>query len=321
VVEVSTLADALAAVGHPGIASSRQPVLRTAEATLLTLATLDRNGTPAWHGVWIDTKGVRPLGPDLPASLLVDRSTSPPATVALVDLLQAAYRSYVEWLEALGARLDALEGAPDPAPLPELAALLHALAGTRKQIVRLEVLVAELDGGLGGHFPGLPAYLPAVRGEVAHLDDLSQGLAQGVRDLVAIRNAVEGNRLAAAANRLGEVSNRIAALANTSNLRMLGVAYIALVLALVSVVVLIPNTAATILGMPSAAWVPGLWVDVVLIVLAVVPMVIVFSRPWVWNTLRGLPTFERRTAEGLSDLPEISPQRGQDDASLIRPSR
>jgi hypothetical protein len=241
--------------------------------------------------------------------------------VALVDLVQAAYRSYVEWLESLGARLDALEGKPDPAPLTELGALLHALAGTRKQITRLEVLVAELDGALGSNFPGLEKYLPAVRAEVDHLDELSAGLAQGVRDLVAIRNAVEANQLAAAANRLGEVSNRIAALANTSNLRMLGVAYIALVLALVSVVVLIPNTAATILGMPSAAWVPGLWVDVVLIVLAVVPMVIVFSRPWVWNTLRGLPSYERRTSEGLSDLPEVPAQDVDGDASLLRQSR
>jgi hypothetical protein len=290
VAEVTTLPEALTAVGHPGLASSRRPVLRT-------------------------------RGPTPPTSLLIEGTKATPPTVALVDLVQAAYRSYVEWLESLGARLDALEGKPDPAPLTELGALLHALAGTRKQITRLEVLVAELDGALGSNFPGLEKYLPAVRAEVDHLDELSAGLAQGVRDLVAIRNAVEANQLAAAANRLGEVSNRIAALANTSNLRMLGVAYIALVLALVSVVVLIPNTAATILGMPSAAWVPGLWVDVVLIVLAVVPMVIVFSRPWVWNTLRGLPSYERRTSEGLSDLPEVPAQDVDGDASLLRQSR
>ncbi len=319
--EVSSLADALSAVGYPGLSSSRRPVLRSAGATLLTLATLDRAGAPVWHGIWIDAGGVRPLGSEVPPSLLVEGSKAPPATIALVDLLQAAHRSYVEWLEALGGRLDALEGRPDPAPLPELGALLHALAGARKQIVRLEVLSAELDGALGSKFPGLEAYLPSVRAEVSHLDELSAGLAQGVRDLVAIRNAIEANQLAGAANRLGEVSNRIAALANTSNLRMLGVAYIALVLALVSVVVLIPNTGATILGMPSAAWVPGLWVDLILIVLGIVPMVVVFSRPWVWNTLRGLPTFENRTQEGLSDLPEVPAQNVDGDASLIRQSR
>jgi hypothetical protein len=321
VVDVTTLSDALTAVGHPGLASSRRPVLRSSDATLITLATLDREGNPVWHGIWIDPKGVRPLGPSIPSSLLSGGTKVAPATVGLVDLVQAAYRSYVEWLEGLGARLDVLEGKPDPAPLPELGALLHALAGVRKQVVRLEVLVTELDGALGRNFPGLEAFIPTFRGEVGHLDEISAGLAQGVRDLVAIRNAVEANQLAAAANRLGEVSNRIAALANTSNLRMLGVAYIALVLALVSVVVLIPNTAATILGVPAAAWVPGIWVDLILVVLAIVPMVVVFSRPWVWNTLRGLSSYEGRTAEGLSDLPEVPAQTVNSDASLLRQSR
>ncbi|MGA8302406.1 MAG: hypothetical protein WA691_06595 [Thermoplasmata archaeon] len=296
-------------------------MLRTHDASLLTLATLGADGGPEWHGIWIDTEGVRPLGPSVPPSLLLEGAKVAPATVALVDLAQAAYRSYIEWLEILGGRLDSLEGQPDPVPLSELGALLHALAGTRKQIVRLEVLLAELDGTLGAKFPGLEAYLPPLRAEVAHLDELSAGLAQAVRDLVAIRNAVEANRLSAVANRLGEVSNRVATLANTSNLRMLGVAYIALVLALVSVVVLIPNTAATILGVPTAAWVPGYWVSTILIVLAVVPIVVVFSRPWVRNTLRGLGSYERRTAEGIADLPEVPAQDVGADASLLRQSR
>jgi hypothetical protein len=319
--KVSTLAEAISAVGYPDLDLSRRPVLRSAGASLLTLATLDPAGVPSWHGIWIDAEGIRPLGPEIPRSLLVEGTKAPSATVSLVDLMQAAYRSYVERLEALGGRVDLLEGKPDPAPLAELGGLLHALAGSRKQIVRLETLVAELDGPLGTKFPGLGAFLPTVRTEVSHLDELSQALAQSVRDLVSIRNSVEANELASAANRLGEVSNRIAALANTSNLRMLGVAYIALVLALVSVVVLIPNTGATILGMPSAAWVPGIWVDLILVLLAIVPMLVVFSRPWVWNTLRGLPTFESRTQEGLSDLPEVPAQSVDRDASTIRQSR
>jgi hypothetical protein len=321
VAAITTLEGALAALGHPSLGVSRRPVFRTSKATLVTLATLDAAGSPVWHGIWMDARGIRPLGPDVAPSLLTEGSTAAAPTIDLVNLLQAAYRSYVEGLEALGGRLDLLEARPDPAPLSELGALLHALARTRKQVVRLEVLVAELDGGLGLKFPGVEAYLPGVRAEVTHLDELASGLAQGVRDLVAIRNAVEANELAGAANRLGEVSNRIAALANTSNLRMLGVAYIALVLALVSAVVLIPNTGATILGMPSAAWVPGLWVDLILIVLAVIPAVIVFSRPWVRNTLRGLPTFERRSQEGLADLPEVPAQAVDEDPSRIREAR
>ena len=320
-VEVTNLPEALAAIGHPGLSSSRRPVLRNADATLLTLATLEPNGTPVWHGLWVDPRGVRELGPNVAPSLIVDRGRVAPPTVLLVDLVQAAYRSYIERLEALGERVDALEGKPDPAPLGELGALLHALAGARKEVVRLEILVTELDSPVGRSFPGVETFLPEFRGEVVHLSEVGNGLAQGVRDLVAIRNAVESNRLAAAANQLGTVSNQIASLANTSNLRMLGVAYVALVLALVSVVVLVPNTAATILGMPSAAWVPGLWVDAILIVLAVAPMAIVFSRPWVWRTLRGLPSYERRTAEGLSDLPEVPASGGSGDASLLPRSR
>lgn len=318
--EISTLAEASSAVGQPNLDASRRPVLRSASSTLVSLATLDPKGAATWHGIWIDTKGIRPLGPELQRSLTTEGSTAPAATIALVDLVQAAYRSYIERLEDLAGRLDAVEEKPDPAPLPLLGSMLRSLARVRREVVRLETLVAELDGALGSKFPGLATFLPSIRGEVAHLDELSTGLAQVVRDLVAIRNSVEANELAAAANRLGEVSNRIAALANTSNLRMLGVAYIALVLALISVVVLIPNTGATILGMPSAGWVPGLWVDLILIVLAVVPIVVVFSRPWVWKTFRGLPAFEGRTQEGLSDLPEVQARDVDGDASAIRQS-
>ncbi|HTZ61238.1 MAG TPA: hypothetical protein VMC82_01130 [Thermoplasmata archaeon] len=315
-VEVTSLSEALTAIGHPGLTSSRRPVLRSADATLITLATFDPDGAPIWHGLWIDAGGVRALGPDVGPSLVPGRERLAAPTLRLVDLVHAAYRTYIERLESLGERIDALEGKPDPAPLPELGSLLHALAGARKQIVRLEVLVAELDGPLGEGFPGLPGFLPEFRSTATHVDQVAQGQAQAVRDLVAIRNAVESNQLAAAANRLGEVSNGIAALANTSNVRMLGVAYVALVIALVSVVVLIPNTGATILGMPSAAWVPGVWVDVILVVLAIVPLVLVFTRPWVRQTFRALPSFESRTAEGLSDLPEVGPDATASDRPL-----
>jgi hypothetical protein len=167
------------------------------------------------------------------------------------------------------------------------------------------LVVTELDGPLGSSFPGLADHITSIRAEVAHLEALSAGLAQVVRDLLSLRNAIESNRLAEAANELGRVSNRIAALANSSNVRMLGVAYLAFVLGLVSVVVLIPNTAATVLGMPSAAWVPGLWVDLILVVLAIVPIAIVFSRSWVLRLLRGLGSYEARSSEGISDLPEV----------------
>jgi hypothetical protein len=314
----TTIADALTAIGHPGLASSRRPVLHRGDATLVTLAALAADGSPTWRGLWLDPSGARVLGPPAPPSLLTQTGHLPSPTAELLDLLEAAYRSYVDWLEVLGGRLDTLEGRPDPAPLAELGALLHAIAGVRKHIERWTVLVTDLGGPLGSLFPAIAGQLPVLRSESMHLDSLSGGIGQGVRDLVSIRNAVESNRLAESANRLGEVSNRIAALANTSNLRMLGVAYIALVLALISAVVLIPNTAATILGVPGAAWVPGIWIVVILVVLAVVPVAIVFSRPWVIRTLRALSTSEVRSGEGLRDLPEVRAQDIETDAPLLR---
>ncbi|MCI4344626.1 MAG: hypothetical protein L3J87_03255, partial [Thermoplasmata archaeon] len=54
-----------------------------------------------------------------------------------------------------------------------------------------------------------------------------------------------------------------------------------------------------------AAWVPGLWVDLLLVGLAIVPIVVVFSRPWVRTLLRSLTESELRIQEGIADLPEL----------------
>lgn len=248
------------------------------------------------------------MGEAPPESLLAGSAHLSGPTGALVDLVQAAYRSYSERLEEVGSRADALEARADVPSIPELRSLNQALTGIRKHIARAALLVAGLDGPLGANFPDLATPLPAIRAEVAQLESLSAELAQVVRDLLSLRNAVESNRLAEAANDLGRVSNQIAALANTSNVRMLGVAYLAFVLALISAVVLIPNTGATILGMPTAAWVPGFWVDLILVVLAIVPIVVVFSRRWVLRLLRGMGEYEVRSSEGISDLPELRPQ-------------
>ncbi len=222
-----------------------------------------------------------------------------------LDLCTASYRSVLERLEGLGSRLDGLEAAPAPPPLSELAGLQRELAQVRKHLFRFELLLAELEGPLGVEFPGAGAAGRELAGPLARTAELASGLQQAARDLVGLRNAVEANRLAEAANALGATSNRIATMANTSNLRMLSVAYVALALALVSAVVLIPNTAATILGMPSAAWVPGLWVDIALVALAIVPALVVFSRPWVRRMLAGWHSYEERSAEGVADLPEL----------------
>ncbi len=226
-----------------------------------------------------------------------------------MNLLQAVARGCLERLETLAGRLDDVEAAGEATPLAELGRLQQRVRAVRADVGRLTVVVAELGGPLGARFPGLASALGFVQAEVGHLEGFAAEVGQGLRDLLALRAAAEANRLSVATNRLGEVSNRIATIANTSNIRMLGVAYVALVLALVGAVVLIPNTAATILGMPSAGWVPGLWVDAILVVLAIVPILVVFSRPWVVRLFREFRLSEARTAEGVGDLPEVPADR------------
>ena len=310
--DVRTIPEALAAVGVHRSSPPRRPILQSANGTLLTLATLDANAAPLWHGVWVTASDVRFLGPEPPPSLLRQSSQLTGATAVLVDLYQTSSRSLTEVLEEIASRFDRAEEQSESARLGELGALQRSLARVRSHVVRLSVITVELEGPLGAHFPGLSAALPTLQSEAAYLETLCSGLSQGVRDLVGIRNAVEANRLAEAANELGRTSNRIAALANTSNIRMLGVAYLALFFALLSAVVLFPNTGATILGMPSAAWVPGIWVDATLVALALIPLLVIFSRPWVRRMLAGLRSYEARSSEGLSDLAEVpaSPDPG-----------
>lgn len=301
------MGEALEANGLPAQPVPRRPVLHGPGGTVLLVATLDAEGRPSYHGVWLSRAGTRWLGPHPPGSLLATTHRLGGITGDLVNLLQAAARSYLDRLEELAERLDAVEAHADAASVADLAALHRSYRALREHVGRLGVTVSELDGPLGESFPRLPDVLPQVKPELQHLEEFSSWIGQGIRDLLSLRSAAEGNRLSVATNRLGEVSNQIAAFANTSNIRMLGVAYVALLLGLVSAVVLIPNTAATILGMPSAAWVPGIWVDVILVVLAVVPIVLVFSRPWVRRVLGAFRVSESRTAEGLSDLPEVDP--------------
>ena len=305
------MAEGLRSIGSTGDEPPRRPVLRRGPATLVTLATLGPDGRPTWHGLWVEAGTVHRLGPAVPASTGAGEAPTPEGTRGLLDLIAASSLSILERLEEIGGRIDALEATVTPAPLAELAEVQRALARARKHLFRLEVLLAELEGPLAREFPGVGAALPELTGRLSRTAGLASGLQQAARDLTALRAAVEANRLAEAANGLGRTSNEIAALANNSNLRMLGVAYVALALALVSAVVLIPNTAATILGMPSAAWVPGLWVDAALAVLAVVPLLLVFSRPWVRRMLSGWGEYEQRSAQGLSGLPEVPPEAAE----------
>ncbi|MCI4356622.1 MAG: hypothetical protein L3K18_05710 [Thermoplasmata archaeon] len=304
-----TLAEVLKSLGDRPDRPPPHPVVHGASGTLLTLSV---PGTPSssWRGIWVRPDGVDFLG-DPPPPTGISRSFRLQGDSAkVVDLIADTTRRYLEAVEAVDEKLAGLQTRGREVPAGEVWVLHREVAGLRAMVGRATVVLAELGGPSLPRFPGIERALGAVEREVDRARDLTLGVQQSLSDLILLRNAEESNRIAEAANQLSRTSNRIAELANISNIRMLGITYIALVLGLVSAVVLIPNTGATILGMPSAAWVPGYWVDGILVVLAIVPIVGVFSLRWVQRILRDLHESETRAGEGLADLPELQASGG-----------
>ncbi len=307
---VGSVSDALERLGRAPAELPRHPLLHGAAGTLLVLAVPGAKGPPEWAGVWLtDAPPVFLIPVEVPIRVSVAHGIDGPAA-RLIDLFGEAIRRYLEEAERLDERVAVLQARGIEAPAAEVWKLRRDSANLRAWVARALVVAGEAGGPFAGAFPGgLERALPSVVQELERVRELAAGIQQSLSDLILMRNAEESNRIAATANRLSEFSNRIAVLTNTSNIRMLGITYVALLLGLVSAVVLIPNTAATILGMPSAAWVPGLWVDVVLVLLAVIPIVVVFSRPWVHRILADLNATAARSAEGIDDLPE-NPEPG-----------
>lgn len=311
--EAPSLAEVLKSLGDRPDRPPRLPVQHGVDGTLLALAV---PGTPAptWRAVWIRPAGVDFLGLVVPTTGLSRAFRLKGDSARLVDIVADATRQYIDHVETVDERLASLQTRGRAVPSQEVWALQREVAGLRAMIGRTIVVLEEATGPSADKFPGAEPALRAVTREVDRARELAVAVQQSLSDLILLRSAEEANRIAESANQLSKTSNRIAELANISNIRMLGITYIALVLGLVSAVVLIPNTAATILGMPSAAWVPGYWVDASLVGLAVVPLVLVFSRPWVRRLLRDLRDSETRAEEGLRDLPEIAA-----DGSTPRP--
>jgi hypothetical protein len=310
------LASALLAVGRSEQELARHPVLHGNGDTLVTFGRPHPDDTVHWAGAWISAGGVQFVGED-PESHGASRShrlTGPAGQ--LFDQVVDAARLYLERIEELDERLSEAQQRGRTVPLPDVWRLQRQAALLRAQIGRSLVALAEVAGPFSGAFPGLASAVPSLEAELGRVQQLCTNLQQSLSDLILLRNAEESNRIAEAANELGRISNRIAALANISNLRMLGLTYIALVLGLVSAVVLFPNTVATILGMPSAAWVPGVVVDGAIVLAAAGPLVVVLRAGWVRTLLRGLPAYETRAAEGIRDLPEVAA-----DASPYEPPR
>jgi hypothetical protein len=299
------VSDALEAFGRPVADPPRHPVLHGTAGTLITFGLPEADGRLRYTGVWVGPAGARFLDPIAPATGAPAAHGLSGPSAHLFDLFLDAARTYLERVEEVDERLAEVQQKGRTVPLSEVWSLERRNAVIRAQIGRALVGLAECGGRLAATFPAFPAALPAVAAELTRVQQLAGGVQQALSDLILLRNAEEANRIAEAANELSRISNRIASLANTSNIRMLGITYVALVLGLVSAAVLIPNTGGTILGMPSAAWVPGYWVDIILIALAIVPVVVIFTRPWVRVLLASLQDSEVRVGEGLRDLPEL----------------
>ncbi len=301
-----TVVDALRRLGEPEAAHLLRPVQYRPAGTLISIAEVEGDGGLTWRGALIQGGRVEWLGPPLDPS---PDPTGGPAltdTDRLVRLVTRAAHNYLARLAEIDEAINLREGEGGTPTLAELGRYRRLISRVRAQVGRITLLLDELEGPLAPAFPGLPASMPTLRSTVLGLPGISGHFEESLRDLLLLRDSHESNRLAAAANELSAASNRIAAIANSSNVRMLGLAYVALVIALIGAVIVIPNTAATILGMPSAGWVPGGWVDLVLVVTAAVPLLFVLSRPWIRAVLAARPQFEKASAEGMADLPEVT---------------
>ena len=312
------LEPALRALGRTSVDVSRHPIVHGNGQTLVTICRPGAGGGFSFSAVWIAPDQVRFLG-DPPASTAFSQGhqlTGPSAE--LFDRFVDSTRLYLERIEEIDTQLSDAEQKGRGVPLKEIWELKRRSSLLRAQLGRTHVALAELGGPFAERFPGFIAALPSLQAELDRVQQLCASVQQALSDLILLRNAEESNRIAETANQLSATSNRIAALANTSNIRMLGLTYVALFLGLVSAIVLFPNTAATILGMPSAAWVPGWWVDAALILAAAVPLVLVLRLHWIRTMLAGLPSYEGRITEGMRDLPEVAPDVAADPKASQR---
>jgi hypothetical protein len=303
-VATQSLDEVLVRFGLPPGQLPRPPVVHRTFGTLLSFSLPDSEGGSAVEAVWVRPEGVQFYGPPgLSPGPSIGHGLSG-TSAELFDRWVEAVRAFLEAIEEIDTQLGELESQGPAIPTAEVWRLSRTTAGLRAQIGRAVVAGAECAGPLSASFPKFADAFPSLLGELQRVQTLAEGVQQALSDLILLQNARESNRIAEIANDLSKSSNRIAQLANISNIRMLGITYVALLLGLVSAAVLIPNTAATILGMPSAGWVPGLWVDAILVFLGVLPIVLIFTRPWVVAMLRTLRTSEGRVTEGLADLPE-----------------
>ncbi|MGA7922619.1 MAG: hypothetical protein WCA77_01405 [Thermoplasmata archaeon] len=309
------LETALQALGLPSGEPPKRAIIHGAKGTLISFWVPGDELRPTVRGAWITATEVQFLDTEP-----LDRFPSTAHKVKggggeLLDRFIRDGHQFLTLIEDLDEDVADLERRGRDVPVTQLWPLKQRAAAIRLQVDRALIAASECAGVFSDRLPGFEGAYPSVERQYTHLQGLVAATQSSISDLILLRTAVESNQIAETANTLSKTSNRIAALANESNVRMLGITYLALVLALVSAVILFPNTAATILGMPSAGWVPGVVVDLALIFIAVVPLIWVFTRPWVRRMLDDLRSFEGRIGEGIDDLPEISPEQAMKTGS------
>jgi hypothetical protein len=269
-----------------------RPVIHTESGTLLSFTLLDERLEKTYVGLLVREDGVETIGPAPELRRLGNALGLHGGSAELANRLAQAGRLYLERAEELDEELVSLSDEGTHRPSWKRVALLERKTSVlRREIARALTAAAEGSRLSETALPGFERAAPTIISELERIQMVAEGIEQGISNLLLLQNA--------------EMSNRLTALANLANIRMLGLTYLALILALVGAIILFPNTGATILGMPSAAWVPGIWVDAILIVLAVIPITLLFMQPWLRRMLKQIAGIEGRSSEGITDLTEI----------------
>jgi hypothetical protein len=228
---------------------------------------------------------------------------------AAFDAFVQIGRTVLERIEDVERGLAVLEKNPLQAPPVRVLELKRQLADVREELGRSITGLADLQEGRITPVTLVESSpFRTIQEEFFRLRDLTQATQTALTDIFMIRQTEQANELQLVSNRIAVVSNRIAELSNISNIRMLGLSYVTLILAVVATVILFPNTAATILGMPSASNIPAIIVWMVLVGTAVGPIAWFVSQPWIREMFRGMKRYEARVQEGITDLPEKIPE-------------
>ncbi len=302
------IVEALKALNHATDSRPRVVVLRRKSGTLISVGRIETGFRLRGIAIWANPAGVTLL--DAQGKYQPEHGPSEGygltgSSAVVLDLLSELGRNYLARLEEVDTELAGLEQKPLEASPNDILRLKRWVAMIRAEVGRALAAIAELEGEfLSQSLPGLARCLGPTTEELLRLRELASGTQTSLTDLLLLKQADQSNRLAAMANELGQVSNRIAELANVSNIRMLGLSYVMLILAVVSTIILFPNTAATILGMPSAATVPGLVVVIVLVTTAVIPLLWFISQRWIRELFRSMARYEARVGEGMKGLQE-----------------